>query len=359
MSLTWRTYAANEPRFVGTDRALLMGPGGTNLTNRPVGTGGTPGTPGALPSGITLTGTNVTLGASVTASGVFGGVPWEEYEFVASAAATCRINFAQPSIADTLPYRGQVFAAWPGAQPGIVTSTSLRMTGVVTPLQSVTLPPNGEVGRVTGAWVANTTGASVFQLEIQTSGAGTFRVRFGWNDFKQQSFLSNPIIAASGPAAIGADLLTFPLAPLGIGPSGTFWWDHTFLPTSGAEHIFGVDDASTNNRYLISRSAGGTLAFTRTNAGAGSSSNIFTPTNDTRYGIAATIRGDGTARVKVQGQTAVEVSGGPVAGLTTLRLNGNSSSGFVGQSLRRRIAYLPYAVSDAQLDQFAADAAAW
>lgn len=361
MSLSWRTYLANEPRFVGTDRALLFGPGGTNLVNNPTGQGATLGTPGALPPGWSITG--MTL-ISVGPQGVFNGVPWTEYEFDQPLTGG-RIQFAAPSLTDTLAYIGQLFVGYPVPPVGI-TASRMRLTNTVTNLVDVTPPTDGTLGRVSASWVANATGAAVHQLQFASSGAATFRIRIGWNDFKQQAFLTNPILASSGPAAIGLDRLSEALAGLNIGPGGvcTIWQDVEFLspvaPSGGNEVLFYLDDNSNSNRFGLDRQTGsGALLLRRSLASSNVTASCGTPTVGVRTGVAMTIRGDGTARAVLHGNAGVEVSGGPTSGLLSVRWNSTFAGANPSHFRTRRIAWLPFSVSNAQLDNYAADAAVW
>lgn len=365
MTLAWRRYGADVPRIVGTDRALLLEAPGSNLANNPTGEGAVIGTPGTLPTGISVHG--VLSLAAVVSQGVFNGVGWTEYSLTASGAGTGTLRYATPSVTSGLLYAGQVFAAWPGAAPGLVTATHLRLGNTATPLVAVTLPINGDVSaRSGGLWTANATGATEFEIQFTTSGAGTFSVRSAWNDLNQSFSLKAPILAASGPAAMGSDLLSFSLSSLGIAANGasTWWFDRTFLNTPPVglglvEGFISVDDGTVNNAFRCARDAGTSVFLTRALGGAALNATGLTPVPIGKHGTAITIRGDGTARVSIHGVGASGVTGGPVSGLTTVRFNGLSNLAQRGNTQMRRLEYLPYAVSDAQLNTFAADAAAW
>ena len=112
-----------------------------------------------------------------------------------------------------------------------------------------------------------------------------------------------------------------------------------------------IDDGTDTNRVLIRNDFGannlGGVWFT--SAGSGVTGFAGTFVAGTPFRIGATIDGSGRIAVSFNGNAPVAATGGPVSGLTRLRL-GNTSSG--GTSMFGEVGHvrvLPYAVSDASL----------
>jgi hypothetical protein len=370
MSLTWQQYNANVPRFAGTDRALLLGPGGTNLATNPPAENAAIGTPGTLPSGFSVDPGVAGLSlVAVVSKGVFNGVSWTEYEFQTSAAGICGIIVTAATVTSGLDYRGQVFVAWPGAVPAIINPalSGLRMGNAATVFVQRDYPQNGLISTPTSApWTANATGATDLQIRMTSTGAGTFRIRIGWVDLKQASFLTNPILAASGPAAIGADRLSATLATLGISGVGSSTWTFDVeyfaaaLASGGNEILWQMDDGSASNRFSLDRQTGtGILLLRRVLGGSSATTGLGTPTPGVRTSISVSVRGDGTAAAVLHGNASASVSGGPTSGLTTVRFNGGATGANMSHVRTRRVQCLPYSVTDGELTTFAAAAAVW
>jgi hypothetical protein len=361
MSLSWQQYVANHPRFVGTDRAFLFEAGGTNITPRPRGTGATIGTPGSLPTGWSVLPAGTITLASVVANGVTNGVEWTEYELASSGSGAGAVRPALPSVTSGLQYAGQMFVAYPGGAPGIVNSGSsgLRLGNTSSVFFPRNIPTDGAIAPISAVWTANATGATDWQLRFATTGAGTFRIRIGWNDLKQQNFISNPILANSGPVAIGADLLSLSLPALSIGDNGasTFWFDLMLPQVSGVFSFFHLGTSSATRLFM--GVDGGDFYIRRETGGIGPLVSLGAASVGVRYGVAITNRGDGTARGVVHASGTGEVSGFAASGITAVRFNGNFDDTLLCNTQQRRVKCLPYSVSDAQLDIFAADAAAW
>lgn len=365
MTLAWRSYAADVPRFVGLDRALLTGAGGASGNTNPRGDGaalGVIGSGGAVPSGFSVPGGNLNI-TQVTAQGVANGVPWFEYLCEPAVTTALRLQMGSVDVVNAQLHTGQMWLALVSPPPEL-TGVRMRIPASAASLVTLAPPTNGFPTRQVAQWTANATTSTAFQLDFAMSAAVPFRFRLGWPDFKNGP-LTNPILPPAGsPAAasIGADQLTRALAPLGIGPSGASTWvfDVEFLNPQGSREAALCLDAGSLDRFTVERAVGGSLTLLYSIGGSPTQSVLGNlPTNE-RIGVALTLRGDGSARLSRGGPGATSggVSGGPTT-LTTVRGNGISSGIHLAHVRRRRMEVLPYAVSDAFLNTLAAQAATW
>lgn len=379
MSLTWREYVANKPRFIGLDSALLLGPGGTNHVRNPRFAGLVTGSPGTMPTN-TSAGSAGGLTRTIVGAGVTSGVPWFDVRIQGTSTDSSLWFVFTPDVGPALPVvagqtsTGSIFVALvAGSIPG---TGLLRLVHDVRDAGSVNLAfltalsftPTSTLTRYVGPQLVSNPSAAGVRLNVWgPSGTGQvvdFTLRLGWPQH-QIGAVTNPILPPVGsPAAsaIGADLPSAPLASLGIGPSGssTWWFDFEFLSPSGInETLVCVDDGGVNNRLQMRRTDNGFATALRTNGGVALSTQSGALVTGVRYGGAFRIGGDGTARAVVSGLSTNDVVDGPTSGLITVRLNNIPGPDQTSHRRTRRVQYLPYAVSDATLDTLAAQAAAW
>lgn len=155
-------------------------------------------------------------------------------------------------------------------------------------------------------------------------------------------------------------LLAPPIGPvtfasLGIAGSGvgTYLWRGTLTSTgTGSQQVlFNLDDGTNDNRFFPRQNATGAAAvLNRVLAGAATASaTLFNVTADVPFSIGVAVLGDGSARA-TGGGTVQSVTGGPTAGLTTLRIGRSAVAGtnITGSTAVMRV--LPgVALSDADL----------
>jgi len=183
----------------------------------------------------------------------------------------------------------------------------------------------------------------------------------GWPTLELGSFASTPILPAVGtPAAAtrGADLLSAPLARLGIRDSGACTMLGTFMiPQAAAsfpQNVFQIDSGNDVIRYLARSNVGASaLTLYRLAPGAAQAS-VGSVTLGSPFRFGMSVDAAGRAAASIDGGSVAAVTGGPTSGLTHVRV-GMDSGGT--ENLFGDIAYLdvlPYPVSDAQLQALVA-----
>lgn len=122
------------------------------------------------------------------------------------------------------------------------------------------------------------------------------------------------------------------LASLGIGAAGlaTYFWRGTLTDAGNGvtEQVFWqVDDGTNANRfYTRNPSPNTTTTLVRFLASVAATISPGSIADGVEFRIATAILGDGAARCSLNGAAAVGLTGGPTAGLTTLRF-GRSATG--------------------------------
>jgi len=375
----WVEAVADVPRFGGTARRLLVGGQRTNLVRNPRCEGVVAGTPGTGPTNWSISAGSNGITREIVGAGVGGGINYVDVRVYGTAEAT---TFTTCHF-DTLTQ----FPIAPGA---IVTvSCFLRLvggslTGISLPTgatnfnsasaaldQYALITPVPTNAPLTGQRFTVTSTSSTFsnvntafmrpftQLTITSGATVDCTLRIGWPQVEMAPFASSPILPAVGtPAAStrGADLVSATLASLGIGANGASTvLMSAMLPQAAVSPtnavLLQIDDGTDINRFLIRNDFGtnnlGGVWFTSVGSGVTGSAGTFVA--GTPFRIGATIDGSGRIAASFNGNAPVEVTGGPVSGLTRLRL-GNTASGTVsmfGEVGHVRV--LPYAVSDTAL----------
>jgi hypothetical protein len=137
-----------------------------------------------------------------------------------------------------------------------------------------------------------------------------------------------PAVGASAVSSRGAEIVTAPLAGLGVPASGacTILWSGRVqtIGNGTLQTILQLDDATNTIRWLVDNPASGGNIRIGGSGGSTVAMGVATAGTPFRFGIA--INGAGRAAGSFNGAAAVAATGGPAAGLTTLRL-GLSASG--------------------------------
>lgn len=136
------------------------------------------------------------------------------------------------------------------------------------------------------------------------------------------------------------------LANIGVAESGAgtylFVGTAAATATGTAQSIIQVDAGASTNRYLASLAAGSALTqLTRTTAGAGSSVNGGAVTAGVEFAYGLAIDGAGNVEASLNGDATTSRTGGPTAGLTTLRIGAGGSGGALFGGTIARVRVLP------------------
>ena len=338
---TLQIHGADTPRFVGSARRLLVegqrsndiadplafgaGSGWTALTG---GTGAaavvTPGYGGiSAPDGsFTATRLQLSIGAGTTTADQSGltrdtAASAARYVWARTLAGTANVQIGT--------------AATAGASQSTVDTTWRR-------LGSSGAGGVHRIALVGGSGNSATADILVWGASVEAN--ATF-----------PSSLVLPPAGASQASTRGAELATASLAALGVAGNGacTLLWSGRLpqLATGTPLTILQVDDGTNTVRWQLDNQP--TTANIRI-LGSGAmavSAGAATAGAPLRIGVA--IDGAGRAASSLNGAAAAGTTGGPTAGLTTLRLGANASAGnaMFGETAHLRL--LPWALTDAEL----------
>lgn len=360
----WQLYGANAPRIaaggllIETARTNLMPnartPGSTSWTNTGIASAvaavGPDGTNSAfLVTENTATSLHNTFRGSLT---VTSGLRYVASVFVAPGTA----SFVQLAFGTT-GFGTTQFANFSLTGAGSVT---LQGAGLV----SAGIERFGDFYRIhiIADATASIAGAGVNIGFIQTgtdarapSFAGTSRtLRLAWVQLEVGAFLTSPIlppVGAPAEATRGADVVSAPLALLGISDSGAGIYEGTATLAvsagAAAQSLVEIDDGSTSNRFIVRNAASGSaIALNRVTGGAAAgdvSAGNMTPGVPFRWRLR--VPGDGSAHLSLNGGAEVSVTGGPVQNLTTVRV-GDSQAGTTPMAGVLRLSAVPSLSAD-------------
>jgi hypothetical protein len=369
--------AANTARFHGAAQRLLVEGSRVNLTRNPRfegWTAGVVGSGGVLPTNMSIAG----VGFTVEVFGVVtvNGMPMLDIGFNTSVTVNGSFNFdvvGGAPMAASSNYTASVFCALIGGSLAGVSIFSVRSrvdtvtanNGVGVSMMSVTATPTRFVAPPHATPADATTGHQ--QLVWNATGVTSARLLLGFPQLEQADFASTPILPAVGvPAAAtrGADVISAPLASLGLAASGASTTALKSLRTStstGASQILVLmDDGTGGNRYLLSGvSASAAHQLTRTTAAVGQNApNIASTTlAGTLYKSGIRVDGIGNASGYVSGVPMQSVTGGVTGGLTTFRIGVSTSGTAIYWGEIERLSITTTVMSDAEF-QAAVDAQA-
>ena len=374
--LTWAEFAANAPRFAGTAQRLLVEGQRGNLLRNPRREGaalGVIGAGGALPTNWSFLSGQVGLQVEILALGSVDGVQTVTLRFTGTATGTS-IQMSFEPITQVVATPSSIWSASvfqrQEAAPAPPSSHRLQIlnrnsggTLLAGSPGAASFTPGAALQRtvLTGTLSSDVNVARVnaqYSALLTSGQAYDWTITLGWPQLEQAGFASTPVLPPAGaPAAStrGADLVTAPLVGLGIGGAGasTLLWSGVLAqaaPAGVAQAILALDDGTANNRFALVNAAGGaSLVAERALAGAVASAALGTHTPGAALRLGMAVDGAGRLAVSLNGGAAVVVTGGPAAGLTTLRL-GNLATGaaaMFGETALLRV--LPQALSDANL----------
>jgi hypothetical protein len=371
--IAWQAFGADTPRLPGTASRLLVEGQRTNAVRNPRAEGAAEGVPGTQP-------------ANWSAPTSFGGLSREMLAPVTQNGVTyCRLRYSGTSTGGALLLATEG-ATQQAATPGETWTASAFLALVVnggavpvvrlanrevaadgtTLIASDASAPVLAVGATPARCVRTTTMATSTAFIGQsirvnhTAGlAYDFTLWVGMPQVELGAFASTPILPAIGApatAARGADLVSATLAGLGVPSNGacTLLWSGLLAqtaPATGSHHaILQLDDGTEANRVFLRNEGGGTSLVVGCAAGGGTAATVvagsIAAATPFRAGLA--IAGTGRIAASVNGAAAVPVSGGPVAGLTRLRLGSDAlGRAMFGETATLRVMH--GALSDAGL----------
>lgn len=370
---TWVTFPADQPRFNGTARRLLVEGQRTNSVRNPRCEGSSAGSPGTPPTHWQMEGGGLGITQTIVGTGTENGINYIEIRWNGTASAPLQ-GWVVPEV--TAGANGQTWASsmfgrlvagsFTGCTP--ILAVAERAGGTPTASTSVAFAPSGaSLGTQRGAVSrtfnqAGTTQASLdFYLQIASGVPMDVTLRLGWPQLEQGQMASTPILPATGtPAAStrGGDFLSVPLATIGISGSGLGVYLTRVLIPSGPEANqmwpAVVDDGTVNNNYApIVVQNTNVIAITRATAGVQNSLSHAPFAFGTIFNYGMAVDGAGRVAGCFNGAAPTARTGGPTSGLTTLRVGGSpTSSQIFGEIERFRV--IPRAVSDAELQALVA-----
>lgn len=344
MTLTWREYAADVPRFVGASRNLLIEGQRTNLIRNPRAEGITVGTVGSGGVGPTNWTVTPSAGGTMVVNGIVvaNGLPCLDITITAATPSPAHvIRFDTVTAAASTSYVLSVFIQRVGGDFTAFTNSNFRRrinaaTVDATLFTSIAGVSTTELQRLSliGTTLADTTG---IQSEIVMTPAtvGSVRLLIGAPQIEQATAVSTPILPAVGVPLASTrtpDTLSWSLATLGIGPDGkgTYLWKGTLaeIQTGSTQILLQVDAGASANRYMLSQApSSNQTTVTRTVANVGSAANPGSVAAGASISIGMVIDGTGGAKASLAGAPVVSVTGGVTAGLTTLRIGTSTVSG--------------------------------
>lgn len=373
---TWAEYLADEARYFGSARALLIGQQRTNSIRNPRAEGFTAGdlsAGGVMP--INWTSPTISQGVAVTVvgGGATNGVQWLDIRCQGTTTAPWNPNFIIENTTAIPASNGQVwtFSMWAqvvsGTWPlgtavlGIAQHQGGTFLGVVNGTSFT-----GDLGN----WTRKSAVLALNQAAVDnirprfhanantiTGAVVDFTIRIGWPQAELGGFASTPILPPTGsPAAAtrGRDNLQYTLSSLGVAGNGACTvlfkgsLDAVSTGTAQALFVFG-DGTDSNGVELVARTAVAELSLTRVAAGA--SANAFTGTLVSGAGFSAGVsnNGAGTAACSFGGAAPISVTGVPISGFTDFRCGARFGSGIPMAGRILALSVLPYALSDAAL----------
>jgi hypothetical protein len=378
--LSWQEHLADTPRFSGPAERLLVEAQRTNAVRNARGEGamaGTLGSGGTLPTNWTQS-RSPELTLTVLGPATVNGLPGVRLRVSGTTAAGggfAMIDFESPTASAALPsqsFAGSVFWRLSAGSTAGLTLARLQVTG-----RSATgaeVPGNAFSGPgavlaatlsrpvVTATLTADATLARVNHRAAWTFAGGTavdMTVDLCAPQLETGAFASTPILPPAGAptaTARGGDLITAPLASLGLGGAGACTiLMSCLLPQGtpavpGAFGFFSIDNGTANTRFGVRTDTSNGILGERLLAGAAAVSPAsFTYTPGTPIRLGAAIIGDGSMRLLVAGGTIQGVTGGASGGLTTLRVGVNALGGAALSGETSAFRVLPFALPDAAL----------
>ncbi|MDJ0387355.1 hypothetical protein QMO56_04455 [Roseomonas sp. E05] len=276
---TWQAVAPDTPRFQGSARRLLVEEARSNALPNPRAEGAEAGTPGALPTGWSILGTEA-LTRTVVGTGTIGGVPYIDLRYSGSLSNAQSWWVLFTSITTVPAAAGEVWSASAnayvvaGSLANLSASLSLmQRTSTGGYISGVSSAPGGLPGypeyRSVSREMAAGTGRVIAGLLLQglTPGAGAdVTIRIAGPQLELGPFASSLVLPPAGsPGATprAADLPIWTPAG-GFGSQGTVLL-RAMLPNAAlfgrSQGLFQIDDGTDQNRLLVRNTSGGAVVY--------------------------------------------------------------------------------------------------
>ena len=366
-------FGNNVPRF-GRAGLLLEGQR-TNAVRNPRGEGSTP--PSGDPTHWTgLSGTSSGVTRTILGSGTANGLDYVDYSIVGTASSALTLiprfeTVGNISAANNQTWTQGVFLSWVSGSPALIEAVqAIRMydagnaltgsSGLLSGALPITSTPTRFVQTATIPLGQSPAVASVepgLRISIPSGTVCAHVLRIGWPSAEQADFASSSILPA--PAVLAAstrldDNLSWALAGLGVPATGicTVFGAAVFNSRTDSENrsIVQIDDGTRNNRFLLRMSGGGSIQTLRVLSTVSAFGGVAgSPVAGVEFRFAVAFDGAGKITASMNGAAVSTVSGGPVAGLTTMRVGNDTTAAFMFGSLPNVAVYPGVSVPDAAL----------
>ncbi|MGX9962492.1 hypothetical protein ACVFYP_04170 [Roseomonas sp. F4] len=360
--VTWMDYAADVPRFQGAAQRLLIEGQRSNGIRNPRAEGAVVG--GALPTNWgSIIGGGLTLStvALLSEQGMQGvRIRWAGT--ATSTQPSMRLEtttaiVAAPSQIWTASYFLRVVSS-SGTFAFVHRAFQRDASGAsVAAPEGVVFAPTSSLARHEQVWTLTadaTTARIVPVIGLAVAIGAVIDITFDvfWPQMELAGFASTPVLPAVGtPAAStrGADLVSLPLASLGVTGPCTMLWRGVMpqaAPVGASQVVMQADTGVDTARWVVINLAGTNTIRLAGSGGLTADLGTMTPGTPFTVGVAA----DGAGRVAgwMTGGTVQVLNGAPT-GLTTLRLGNNASNTAAQFGEVSRLGFLPFAVPDAGL----------
>ncbi len=363
--ISWREFNADLARFNGVARRLRIEPQRTNFVTDPRFEGWTAGSPGTVPASWTATMAGTGLTREIIKGSLPDGSAFVGLRYFGTPSLTTGLTLTADAVAAVAGDRYLASAlCWlqAGTLANIGTSGIRASPEANSNFTLTTTPTVRQNTRVLTGTVAQWGFRQTF-LDTVTPVDFTLGLALPMHEtgFSFTNAILPPV-GTPGASTRGADLITASLASLGIGGNGAC----TIIGTAMLPQLAGptapqillqIDNGTDANRMQVRIAVGGGVFLaSRTLDSAGAdAAGAGTMVAGIPFRWGATMDGSGRIAASMDSGAAQAVSGGPVSGLTTLRIGSNSfsSSNVSGEIGSLRV--LPFGVSDIELQRLVAE----
>ncbi len=349
----WSAYGADIPRFVLPNNGLLIEGQRTNLFTNPRCEGAVAGIPGTAPTNWVATSSGALVTREIHGVVLDNGLEMLDVSYTLTAgAADVLIRHVDQTAVISQPVTGTFFARLvSGTPPPSQVLWQDGGTAVVGPtftidgtLRPYTLSTTSSAGATFARWT----------MRFQPGGAAfTWRMLVSVQQFEVAAFASTPIlppVGTPGASTRGSDIVTAPLASLGVSSQGTFLG--TFMlpqaaPASANQFLIQIENG--NDVYRVFNITGApSIRGGRVTSGVTSTVTLADMTPGTAFRVGFTFDSAGRMALSMEGAAPTIVTGGP-AGMVTLRVGNNTGNAAPMFGECRFFQAIPRALSDAEL----------
>ncbi|MBU8547291.1 MULTISPECIES: hypothetical protein [Roseomonadaceae] len=366
--MSWLEYGADVPRFSGSARRLLIEGQRTNGIRNPRAQGAAIGSPGTAPTHWVISGTGSGITRQIMDTGTENGLAWIDLRFSGtnSAGSTLQLSISPEAGTANAASPGETWTSSSfvrlvgGSLTGLTSVAQVMRArdagGVSIGVESIAMVPTG-ASLGSQRWHATLTmpalaafAHSEVLLTIPAAGTIDVTLRVACPQQELAPFVSSPIlplVGSPGASTRGMDLVSTPLASLGVAGPCTVLWAGQIPALSGEAYLFHLDDGGNTNRIAMPVQASGAVRVR--SPGTTLKANAGTITAGVPFAVGLSVDGTGSGSVLLRGdsiQPLVALS----TDLTTLRL-GSSATGtnnLFGEIRHLRV--LPFAMTGSQME---------